>query len=62
MAKEAKPSRKQHQPRGPVYWFALLDMARERRDVEAATEAAQELRARGVIVQYTKPQQVLQCA
>jgi hypothetical protein len=36
----------------PVYWFTVLDIARERDDDETAAEAQRELRRLGVEVKF----------
>lgn len=40
----------------PTYWFAVLEISRERGDFERAAEAKRELRRLGVCVSYEKPQ------
>ena len=40
----------------PTYWFAILEIARERGDFARATEAKQELERLGVRVSYERPQ------
>jgi hypothetical protein len=37
----------------PVYWFVVLDDAREQRDYERAAEAIRELRRLGVVVRFS---------
>ena len=39
----------------PVYWFVLLDSARDRGDYEAAAEAKRELERLGVKVAFRRP-------
>jgi hypothetical protein len=39
----------------PTYWFALLEIARERGDHAAAAEAQRELERLGVRVRYARP-------
>lgn len=41
----------------PVYWFVLLQRARERADVEAALHAQRELNRLGVQVEYRNPEE-----
>lgn len=36
----------------PTYWFAILEIARERGDAAQASEARQQLRRLGVVVKY----------
>jgi hypothetical protein len=40
----------------PTYWFAVLEIARERGDFERAAEAKRQLRRLGVCVSYERPQ------
>lgn len=40
----------------PMYWFATLEIARERGDFEQAAEAKRELKRLGVIVAFERPQ------
>ena len=42
----------------PVYWFALMEIARERGNFEQAAEAKRELQRLGVRVSYERPQGV----
>jgi len=39
----------------PTYWFAVLEIARERGDFERASEAQGELKRLGIRVSYEKP-------
>lgn len=39
----------------PTYWFAVLEIAREKGDFEGAAEAKQQLRRLGVCVNYETP-------
>jgi hypothetical protein len=39
----------------PTYWFAVLEIARERGDFERAAEAVRELERLGVRVWYERP-------
>jgi len=41
----------------PTYWFAALEIARERDDFERAAEAQRQLRRLGVIVRYERRRQ-----
>lgn len=38
----------------PTYWFALLEIAREKGDYEAAAEAVRQLKRLGVSVSYSR--------
>jgi hypothetical protein len=38
-----------------TYWFAVLEIARERGDFERAAEAQRQLRRLGVCVNYERP-------
>lgn len=40
----------------PTYWFAVLEIARERGDFHRAAVAKQELERLGVRISYEKPQ------
>jgi hypothetical protein len=40
----------------PTYWFAVLEIARERGDFERAAEAKRQLRRLGVYVSYERPE------
>lgn len=39
----------------PIYWFALLEKAQERGDLETAAHAQRELARLGVRVRYGRP-------
>ena len=39
----------------PVYWFTVLEIARERSDFEAAADAVRQLERLGVRVTFGKP-------
>ena len=39
----------------PTYWFAVLEIARERGDFERASEAKRQLERLGVRVSYDRP-------
>lgn len=39
----------------PTFWFASLEVARERGDFERAAEAKRQLRRLGVIVHFERP-------
>jgi hypothetical protein len=39
----------------PTYWFAVLEIAREKGDYDRAAEAQRELARLGVQVRYQKP-------
>ena len=41
----------------PTYWFAILEIARERGDFDRAAEAKRELKRLGVSVTYERPQE-----
>jgi uncharacterized protein YPO0396 len=41
----------------PVYWFVILDSARERNDFETAAEAERQLDRLGVKVTFRRPRQ-----
>jgi hypothetical protein len=49
-----KPNPRDHREE-PTYWFALLEIARERGDFEQAAEAKRQLQRLGVRVRYQKP-------
>lgn len=51
MAKKRRPSPEKQQP---IYWFAILDSARERGDFAAAAEAQRELEHMGITVRYRR--------
>lgn len=51
MASEERDHRDQ-----PVYWFAVLEIARERGDFDRAAEAKRQLQRLGVCVSYQQPQ------
>ena len=53
----AKEEQNQNYRDQPVYWFAVLDGARERNDFETAAEAKRELERLGVKVTFRRPQQ-----
>lgn len=38
----------------PVYWFAVLDMARERGEFDRAAKAQRELKRLGVVVRFLR--------
>jgi hypothetical protein len=38
----------------PTYWFAILEMSRERGDRKTATQARRELRRLGVSVSFSR--------
>ena len=40
----------------PTYWFAVLEIARERGDFEQAAEAKRQLERLGVRISYGRPQ------
>lgn len=40
----------------PTYWFAVLEIARERGDFEGAAGAKHELQRLGIHVAYDRPQ------
>jgi hypothetical protein len=40
----------------PTYWFAVLEIARERGHFERAAEAKRQLRRLGVYVSYERPE------
>ena len=40
------------EPRGPLYWFIRLELARERADFAAIARAQRELRLLGVVVEF----------
>lgn len=40
----------------PTYWFAVLEIARERGDFQQADEAKQQLERLGVRVSYQRPE------
>jgi len=44
----------------PTYWFAVLEIARERGDFERAWEAKRQLERLGVRVSYERPKMVAQ--
>lgn len=43
----------------PVYWFVLLQRARERADVVAALQAQRELSRLGVQIEFQNPEEPL---
>jgi hypothetical protein len=43
----------------PVYWFVVLEEARERGDVEMVKEALRQLRRLGVEVHFRRPPESL---
>jgi hypothetical protein len=40
----------------PTYWFAVMEIARERGDLDGAAEAKRQLQRLGVSVSYNRPQ------
>ncbi len=50
-----RPSSRDHRDQ-PTYWFATLEIARERQDHDAAAEAIRELRRLGIRVRYSQPE------
>jgi hypothetical protein len=40
----------------PTYWFAVLEIARERGDFEGAAEAKRQLKRLGIHVSYERPE------
>jgi hypothetical protein len=40
----------------PTYWFAILEIARERGDFERAADAKRQLKRLGVSVSYERPE------
>jgi hypothetical protein len=49
----AQATRRDHRQE-PTYWFAVLEISRERHDHERAAEAIRELRRLGVQVRFTQ--------
>ena len=49
-----RPPKRNHRDE-PTYWFAVLEIARERGNFEEAAEAKQQLTRLGVCVNYERP-------
>ena len=51
-----KPHNNQRDHRDePTYWFAVMEIARERGDFEGAAEAKRELLRLGLCISYERP-------
>ena len=46
----------------PTYWFAVLEIARERCDFEQAAEANRQLKRLGVCIRYERSETIEQVA
>ena len=55
-AKHDQPSSPQDYRAEPTYWFAVLEIARERGDFEKAAHAKSQLGRLGVNVIYQRPE------
>lgn len=54
MANDTATPPKQDHRESPMYWFAILEIARERGSFEQAAEARQQLKRLGVRVTYER--------
>jgi hypothetical protein len=47
-----KPEEARNPQQAPTYWFAVLEIARERGDFERAADAQRQLERLGIVVRY----------